>query len=472
MAVDEKQVEEIVRGVVDNLFGSKNSTSLKVVSPGVSSGDGLFDTIKEAISAAKDAQKSFEALGKDIRFKIVENIRKASLANKERLAKMAVEETKMGRYEDKIVKNEVAADLSIGPEELEVKSYMSGDMMISSTGSPFGVVGAINPMTNPTACVINTCIVVLSAGNSIVFLPHPAAHNCTIETFKVIHKAIVDAGGPPNVITAARESKIENVSSVFKSDDIDIISAVGGPGIVRLSMKSGKRVIGAGPGNPPVIVDDSADIENAAESIMLGASFDNNILCNEEKVIICLKSVLDKLLSAFPKYKTVVLDKGQAEAVVKLVVKEGEIDKNYMGKDLDLILKDAGINVSSDMRLAVFLTDESNPMVQHEQLMPIVPIVAVNTFDEAVDMACRVEHGFRHSASVHSKNIDNITKFSQAIKTTGFVVNAGSQAVAVKPVYGGTAWTIAGATGEGYATPSTFTRFRKIFINDGMNFSK
>lgn len=472
MAVDESQVEQIVREVVNNLFASVGTSTLKTVPVTSSTGDGIFESIGDAIEAAKDAQKKFVELGRNIRFKIVEEIRKVSLANKERLAKMGVEETRMGRYEDKILKNEIAALYSPGPEYLELTTYSNEKGIVTIEGAPFGVIGAITPMTNPVPTIINNTICMISAGNSIVYLPHPSAHNVTLDIFRLVHNAIVAAGGPPNLITAAKESKIENAATVFKSPDISLIVVTGGPGVVRLAMKSGKRVMGAGPGNPPVIVDDTANIEKAAADIVAGASFDNNILCNLEKICITTRNVIDKLLAAFSRNNAVVLNDEQASKVVSIVVKEGEIVKSYMGKNCDIILKDAGITVDPSVKLAVFVAPEDHPMVQHEQLMPVLPVVVVDSFEEAVNAAVRVEHNFKHTAIIHSNDIGRITRFAQTINTTFTVVNGPSNALAAETYKGGTTWTIAGATGEGVTTPRSFVRERRLVVNGGMNFVK
>jgi propionaldehyde dehydrogenase len=472
VAIDENQIEEIVRGVVENLVTTSGTSTFKAA-PGISSGNGIFEKIGDAISAAKDAQPKLIDLGREARFRIIENIKKRCLENAEKFAKLTIDETKIGRYEDKITKNEVAVNLSPGPEDLDIKTYSDEVSTIIIDRSPYGLIAAITPMTNPTPGIINNAIVMISAGNSIVFLPHPAAHNCSLEAIKVIHSAIVEAGGPANLVTGAASSKVENVSAAFKSDNVDMITATGGPGIVRLSMKSGKKVIGAGPGNPPVIVDESADIERAAVEIMNGASFDNNILCNEEKACICIRSISDKLLSAFSRNNTVVLNREQAEKVVNLIVKDGEINKDYIGQDAARILGDAGINCDSGIRLAVFVTDqESHPVIQHEQLMPVLPILLVDSFKEAMAAALRIEHGFGHTAMIHSKDIDRITQFGQMINTTNFIVNARSQAMAAEKAKGGTAWTIAGATGEGNTTPRSYTKERRMYISGGMNFVK
>ncbi len=472
MAIDEKTVEKIVRSVIENLPASSDASGLKTTSYAASS-DGLFDNMDDAIKAAKEAQQKLEAMGKDIRYRIVDSIRRECRKHIDHFARLTVDETGMGNYEDKRMKVRAAIDWTVGPEELEVKTFSSQNGTQTFEMAPWGVIGAITPMTNPTPMIINNSIVMISAGNAVVFLPHPAANRCTLEAFKATHKAIVDAGGPPNLITATREAKIQNVSKVFKSPDVDMICATGGPQIVELSMKSGKKAVGAGPGNPPVIVDDTADIEHAASEIAFGAAFDNNILCNDEKVIILLRSIADRFLSAISKKDTVVLNSEQAAKVTDLVVKDGEIVKELMGKDCPVILGKAGIDVASSVKLAVFVTDsESHPLVQHEQLMPIVPILVADTFEQAEGIALRVEHGFMHTAMVHSKDLDRITCFGQKINTTNYIVNGASQRSAGTMVEGGTSWTLAGSTGEGHTTPSTFTRQRKITMYRSMNFVK
>ena len=472
MAIDENQIEEIVRGVVDNLVTTSWPSAFKA-SPGVSSGNSIFEKIGDAIDAAKDAQPKLVALGREKRFRIISNIRKRCLENADKFARMTTDETAIGRYEDKLIKNQVAINFSPGPEDLDIKTFSDDTSSITIDRAPYGLIAAITPMTNPTPGIINNAITMISAGNSIVFLPHPQAHKCSLEAVKVINDAIVEAGGLVNLVTAAADSKVENVSSVFKSEKVDMIAATGGPGIVRLSMKSGKKVIGAGPGNPPVIVDETADIERAAVEIMNGASFDNNILCNEEKVCISIRSISDKLLSAFSRNNTLVLSKEQSDKVVDLVVKEGEINRNYIGKDAVKILADAGINCDSSVRLAVFVADsEDHPIIQHEQLMPVLPILLVDNFEKAMEVALRCEHGFGHTAMVHSKDIDRITRFGQIIGTTNYIVNARSQAMAAPNEKGGTSWTIAGATGEGNTTPRSFTKQRVMYVAGAMNFVK
>ncbi|MCL6086779.1 MAG: aldehyde dehydrogenase [Actinobacteria bacterium] len=476
MDIDEKLIEQIVRNVIE-----------KVVSPG-SAGPGfqtsaanikkgpLFDNIETAIAAAKEAQKRFVDMGRDARYGIVEAIKKVSLANAEKWAKIAVEETGMGRVEDKIVKNIVAAERTLGPEDLEIKSYSRCCMdngALTVDMAPYGVIAAITPMTNPAPMIINNTIIMISAGNSVVFLPHPSAKKVTLDALLIVHKAIVDAGGPENLITSTQEPNIKNASICMAHKDIDLICATGGPAIVEIAMKSGKKVLGAGPGNPPVLVDDTADIARAAREIVAGASFDNNILCNEEKVLICMRPVADKLLNEFGKNNCQVLNAEEAQRVTNLVVKNGEIDKKLMGKNCAVILKQAGINAKDDLRLAVFVTnDEMHLLVQHEQLMPILPMLIVNSFEEGVRIACRVEHNFKHTAIIHSTNIERITYYAQEINTTTVQVNGSSQRSGGDLHNGGSSWTIAGATGEGCTTPRSFTRQRRLSIYGSMNFVK
>jgi propionaldehyde dehydrogenase len=472
--IDAKLIEQIVRNVVENVVSSGSGSARKDFTG--SQGGPLFDNIETAITAAKEAQKKFIDLGRDARYGIVESIRKASVANAERWAKMAVEETGMGRVEDKIIKNITAAEKTLGPEDLEIKSYSrccSDNGTLTVDMAPYGVIAAITPMTNPAPMIINNTIIMISAGNSVVYLPHPSAKKVTIDCFLVVHKAIVDAGGPENLITSTKTPNIENAGICMASKDINLICATGGPAIVEIAMKSGKKVLGAGPGNPPVLVDDTADIARAAREIIAGSSFDNNILCNEEKVLICMRSVADKLLNELGKNNCLVLNAQEGERVTNLVVKNGSIDKKLMGKDCAIILKQAGIDAKENLRLAVFVVkDETHPLVQHEQLMPILPMVIVDTFEEAVRMACRVEHNFKHTSMIHSANIERITYFAQEINTTTVQVNGSALRTGGDLNNGGTSWTIAGATGEGCTTPKSFTRQRRLSIYGSMNFVK
>ncbi|MHB1252661.1 MAG: aldehyde dehydrogenase [Candidatus Humimicrobiaceae bacterium] len=474
MEIDAKLIEQIVRNVVENVVSSGSGSAVKGFTS--TSGGPLFDNIETAIAAAKEAQKKFIDLGRDARYGIVESIRRASLANAEKWAKMAVEETGMGRVEDKIIKNITAAERSLGPEDLEIKSYSrccteNGTLTVDM--APYGVIAAITPMTNPAPSIINNTIIIISAGNSVVFLPHPSAKKVTLDALLVVHKAIVDAGGPENLITSTKEPDINNASLCMASKDINLICATGGPAIVEIAMKSGKKVLGAGPGNPPVLVDDTADIARAAREIVAGSSFDNNILCNEEKVLICMRSVADKLLNELGRNNCLVLNAEEGARVTNLVIKNNAVDKKLMGKDCSIILKQAGINAKEDLRLAVFVaTDEIHPLVQHEQLMPILPMVIVDTFEEGVRMACRVEHNFKHTSMIHSANIERITYFAQEINTTTVQVNGSALRTGGDINNGGTSWTIAGATGEGCTTPKSFTRQRRLSIYGSMNFVK
>ncbi|MHB1346756.1 MAG: aldehyde dehydrogenase [Candidatus Humimicrobiaceae bacterium] len=474
MDIDAKLIEQIVRNVVENVVSPGSGSAARSFA-GIAGGP-LFDNIESAISAAKEAQRKFIDLGRDARYGIVESIRKASLANAEKWAKMAVEETGMGRVEDKIIKNITAAERTLGPEDLEIKSYSrccteNGTLTVDM--APYGVIAAITPMTNPAPMIINNTIAMISAGNSVVYLPHPSAKKVTLDSLLVVHKAIVDAGGPPNLITSTKEPDIKNASLCMASKDINLICATGGPAIVEIAMKSGKKVLGAGPGNPPVFVDDTADIARAAREIIAGSSFDNNILCNEEKVLICMRSVADRLLSELGKNNCMVLSSEEGARVTNLVIKDNAVDKKLMGKDCSIILKQAGINAREGLRLAVFVVlDEMHPLVQHEQLMPILPMVIVDTFEEGVRMACRVEHNFKHTAMIHSTNIERITYFAQEINTTTVQVNGSALRTGGDLNNGGTSWTIAGATGEGCTTPKSFTRQRRLSIYGSMNFVK
>ena len=247
---------------------------------------GIYATVDEAARAAKAAQPVFAALPLRQRAAILAAIRETMMANAEALAKSAHEETGLGRYEDKVVKNRLVTEKTPGLEDL-LPSAVTGDHGLSLIEpAPFGVIGAITPSTNPTSTIICNAIGMLAAGNSVVFCVHPLAKRCSMETVALLNKAIMGAGGPPNVVTCLSNPSIETAQQVMAHPLVRLLVVTGGGAVVKAAMASGKRAICAGPGNPPAVVDETAHIEKAARHIYLGASTDNNIICVDEKEVI------------------------------------------------------------------------------------------------------------------------------------------------------------------------------------------
>lgn len=463
MTIEERIIEEMVKKILEEM----SSTDSR---PQSSIGNGIFIDMNEAIEAAEMAQKKLVKYSLADRGKIIASIRSAAKENAELFARMAVDETGMGNYKDKIIKNVLAAEKTPGIEDLRTESFSGDNGLTIVELSAYGVIGSITPTTNPTETIICNSIGMIAAGNAVVYSPHPTAKETSIKAIEVLNKAIVDAGGPENLITTVQEPTIDQANMMMRHKKIRMLVATGGPGVVKAVLSSGKKAIGAGAGNPPAVVDETADLEKAAKDIIDGCSFDNNLPCVAEKEVIVVEKVADYLVSYMKKNGAfLITNKAQIEQLTALVVDKGHANKKFVGKDLAYILKQIGIEVPADAKVAIMNVEGDHPLVSAELMMPILPIVRVDDVDAAIDLAVEVEHGFRHTAIMHSKNVDNLTKFAKAIQTTIFVKNGPSYAGIGVGGEGYTTFTIAGPTGEGLTSAKNFARKRKCVLVDGLS---
>jgi propionaldehyde dehydrogenase len=429
---------------------------------------GIFDSVNEAITEAKKAFLYYRDTTIDFRKKLILNIRRVLSEHKEELAKLAVEETGLGRVLDKIAKNTLVLTKTPGIESREAKpsSMFSGDHGITFLlGAPFGVIGAVTPSTNPGATIINNSITMLSAGNVVVFNTHPGAKNVSNRAVMLVNKAIREIDSDHNLVFSVKNPTIESSQELMKHPDVKLLVVTGGPDVVRTAMSSGKKVIAAGPGNPPVIVDETAEIDEAAEDIVKGASFENNILCIAEKEVFVVNKITDELKEEMLKHNAYELSDKELDKIVKLVFVEKDgnliVNKKYVGKNATIIAKDAGVSVPEETRLLFSETEFNHPLVQHEQLMPVLPIVRVRDWKEAMELAIKAEHGFHHTAIMHSTNIERLMLASKLINTSIFVENGTSLSGLGVDGEGYTSMTIAGPTGEGVTGPWSFMRQRR-----------
>ncbi|MYB92228.1 aldehyde dehydrogenase family protein [Candidatus Poribacteria bacterium] len=470
--IDEKQIEEIVSQVLKTLQqGGSTAVQPTPLSAGASSSSraGVFATAAEAIAAAKTAQAAFVKLGFAKRREIIEAIKAVSLANAERLAGLAVQDTNMGNAAHKVMKNEGAVTLSPGVEDLisEAISGDSGTLLIEYV--PFGVINSITPTTNPTSTVINHAIIMLSAGNAIVFSPHPNARDCTEETMHVINEAIIKAGAPPNLLTSVANASLRTAKEIMEHPDIAMLVATGGASVVKAALSSGKKTIAAGPGNPPAIIDETADVEEAAKHVIAGTSFDNNLLCIGEKALFVIESVANETVRELTQNGGHLLNASQREALEAVVTEKGESNKEYIGKDATTILNAAGITAPAQTVAIVVEVPADHDFVINEYLMPILPVVRCQDFDEALAGAVRAEGGRGHTAVLHTNNTQRMTQFNKAMDCSVTVINAPSYASCGLEGEGFLAMTIAGPTGEGFTRPRTFTRQRRLTIANNLS---
>jgi acyl-CoA reductase-like NAD-dependent aldehyde dehydrogenase len=434
-------------------------------------GDGIFPSIGDAVRAATNAFADYERIGLQGRKAIVASMRAAMLENAERLAEMAVAETRLGRVADKIVKNRLVSTKSPGPEDLELEAVTGDEGMMVTEFAPFGVVAAITPTTNPTSTIINNTIAIVSAGNAVVFNVHPNAKRVSAENIRLLNRAIVAAGGPQNLVSAVPEPTVESAKELMHHADVRLLLVTGGPGVVREALKTDKRAVTAGPGNPPAVVDQTADVEKAGRDIVAGASFDNNLICTDEKTTIAVDTVADRLVRAMGQSGAYVLKEHELRRLERVIFNElgapnkpGQINPAWIGKDAGVILNEIGIRVDGDVRLAVAEVPREHSLVWTEQMMPVLPVVRVPTVDQAIDLAVRSEHGFKHTASIHSTNVETITRMARAMNCSIFVANGPNYSGLGEGGEGFCSFSIASPTGDGLTRPRTFSRERRITV--------
>jgi len=413
----------------------------------------VYPTVDAAVQAAVVAQGEFQDLGLESRREIIRAMRKAAIANAERLAKLAVEETGMGRVLDKVQKNLVCATRTPGVEDLVSKCFTGDKGLTLVEYAPFGVVAAITPSTNPAATIINNALSILSAGNSVVFAPHPASFKVCVETMRLLCEAAVAAGAPAGLITTYDKPSQENTKNLLAHPDPRVNMVTGGPAIVKVAMTVGKtcKTIAAGPGNPPVVVDETANFPKCAQDVIFGASFDNNVLCTAEKEVIVTAAARDRFLASMRgDPRAFELNASQTEALVKLVIKVGGrgckdpvLNRDFVGKDASVLAKGIGLEIPKEARLLWAEVPNDHTLVWTEQLMPFLPVTVSPNVDSAIELAVAAEGGHRHTAAMHSTHVGNLTKMARRMQCSIYVKNAPT-------LYGL-------GLGEGYATMSIGT---------------
>ena len=439
------------------------------ISSDVSGKKGGFSDMNEAIEASKKAQKIVARMSMDQREAIISKIRQKIKENAEILARMGVEETGMGNVGHKILKHQLVAEKTPGTEDITTTAW-SGDRGLTLIEmGPFGVIGAITPCTNPSETVLCNTIGMLAGGNTVVFNPHPAAIKTSIYAVNLLNEASVEVGGPDNIAVTVEHPTMETSDVMMKHKDIHLIAATGGPGVVTAVLSSGKRGIGAGAGNPPALVDETADIRKAAEDIVNGCTFDNNLPCIAEKEIVAVDSIADELLHYMVNEQgCYMISKEEQDALTEVVLKGGRLNRKCVGRDAKTLLGMIGITVPDNIRCITFEGPKEHPLIAEELMMPILGVVRAKDFDDAVEQAVWLEHGNRHSAHIHSKNVDNITKYAKAIDTAILVKNGPSYAALGFGGEGYCTFTIASRTGEGLTSASTFTKRRRCVMTDSL----
>ncbi|WP_106208075.1 aldehyde dehydrogenase family protein [Aliiruegeria haliotis] len=436
-------------------------------------GDGVFDTMTAAVEAAHAAQQQYLFCSMEARRNFVDGIRAVALdpAILNRISRMAADETGMGNAAHKVIKNRLAAEKSPGVEDLSTGAQSGDGGLTLVEYSPFGVIGAITPTTNPTETIICNAIGMLAAGNSVVFSVHPRAARVSLLLIKLLNRKLAALGAPENLIVTVQKPSIENTNAMMSHPLVRMLVATGGPGIVKTVMSSGKKAIGAGAGNPPVVVDETADLDKAAQDIINGCGFDNNLPCIAEKELIVVDQVADYLIKQMQKCGAMLIsDPAVIARLEERVLNEnGGLATDCVGKSAVHLLREVGISAGDDTKVILVETGKDHPFAVEELMMPILPVVRAANVDEAIDLAVALEGGNRHTAMMHSTNVRKLTRMAKLIQTTIFVKNGPSYAGIGVGGEGFGTFTIAGPTGEGLTSARSFARKRRCVMVEALN---
>ena len=434
---------------------------------------GVFPTLDEAVAAAGTAFRQLNQMPLEIRKHMVAHMRQAGREYAQVLAEMAHSESGMGRVADKTLKNILNADKTLGVEDLQTTAWSGDGGLTITEWAPYGIIGALTPSTNPTSTVICNAIAMVAAGNAVTFNAHPSTQNASNFTVQILNEAIQKAGGPANLLTAVAHPTLESATGLMEHKDIRLLTVTGGAAVVRAAMRSGKRAVCAGPGNPPVVVDETADLEQAGRDIVIGGSFDNNIVCTTEKETIAVDGIVDELIQVMTHHGAVRLNSWQFNRLWQAVTvkdrgprKYADMNKAFIGKNASVLLAEIGISAGPEVRQIVVEVPEDHPVVWSEQMMPIMPVVRVANADAAIDLAVEAEHGFRHTAVMHSKNLDNLSRMAREMNCSIFVKNGPCLAGLGYGGEGFCSFTIASPTGEGITGPRSFSRLRRCTLVD------
>jgi len=476
MQVDETLIRSVVQQVIARLGTNGTAPAAAPVGGGYQGRFGLFTCVNEAVAAASEAFDRLSARTIEDRRRVIGHIRRISIDQCVELGTMEMEETQIGRLEHKIEKLKTLGQRAPGVEFMRSEVFSGDHGLAIVEHAPFGVIGTITPVTHSLPTITGNAVSMIAAGNTLVINPHPSGRRVAAEGVRRFNEAIYRDLGLDNLICLITEPTLETAEAIFKHRDIALLCVTGGPAVARAAMRQAKRTIVAGPGNPPVVVDETADLDRAARCIIQGGAYDNNLLCIGEKQVFVVDSVFEPTMAAMERAGALRLSAAEIDALTRVAIAtvgEGENKhdvpaKEFLGKDAAVLAQGIGRRIPDGVELLFGETDESNPFVPVEQMMPFIPFVRARDIDHAIDMAHRSEHGFGHTAVIHSNNVRNMTKMGKRMDTTLFVKNGPSMAGLGLGGEGYLSFSIATPTGEGPTTPLTFTRERRCSMIDDL----
>jgi aldehyde dehydrogenase len=486
-AINEQLIREVVEEVLGRLGPVQAGATASAAKPEghgpkptYAAAGGKFGVFQEAGPACEAAAASFAKLqqgGMAARRKAVHIVKTLAEANAAEWGRIELDETKIGRLDHKIEQLQIIKDVP-GVEWLRPDGRSGDHGIMLEEYTPFGVIGAITPSTHSIPTLSGNIVNIVAAGNAVVFNAHPAASRCAALAIRAYNQAIARETGIENLCCIIEHPTLDSFKALCADERIRLLCVTGGPGVVKAAMQSGKRAVCAGPGNPPVLVDDTACLKRAARAIIQGAAYDNNLLCIGEKEVFVLDHVADKLMTEMESNGAVRLNPAQLERLTKaaFVFKEGHgggcpepvVNKDFIGKDPSVLGQAAGVNVADKTQLLFAETQADHPFVVEEQMMPFLPVVRVRSVEEGIAAALAAEHNYKHTSMIHSHDVEHMTAMARALDTTLFIKNGPCMAGLGLGGEGYLSYSIATPTGEGVTNPRTFTRVRRCVMVDNL----
>ncbi len=431
---------------------------------------GVFETVDDAIGAAKDAFAQLQKRPLADRERIVQIVKTLCERNANQWGREDLEETKIGRLDHKIEKLQIIKKVP-GTEWLRTDCFSGDNGLAVEEYAPFGVIGAITPVTHSLPTLAGNIVNMVAAGNTVVFNPHPSGARIACAGVEAFNRAIADELGIENVATIIKNPTIDSADAIFNHRDARVLVVTGGPAVARAALQARKKAIVAGPGNPPVVVDETADLENAARSIVQGAAYDNNLLCIGEKEVFAVNSIFNPLMDAVGRHGGYRLNAQQIDALTKLTFSPPQepgghavLNRDVIGKDAAVLAKLIGVTVPPNTQVLYGETDTTNPFVPEEQMTTFLPFVRARTVEHAIDLAVEFEHGFGHTGIIHSRDVHNMTVMGRRMNTTLFIKNGPCMSGLGLGGEGYLSFSVATPAGEGVTNPLTFTRCRRCVM--------
>lgn len=387
--------------------------------------------VRDLIKKAKEAQAKLAAMTQEQIDAIVKAVADAGYANREKLAKMANEETGFGRWQDKIIKNAFASkQVYDSIKDMKTVGILKDDQAhkVMEVAVPVGVIAGLIPSTNPTSTVIYKALIALKAGNSIVFSPHPNALKCILETVKVISEAAVQAGCPEGAIGVMSVPTIQGTDQLMKHKDVALILATGGTAMVKAAYSSGTPAIGVGPGNGPAFIEKSANIPLAVKRIMDSKTFDNGTICASEQSVVVEACSKEAVVAEFKKQGAYFLTKEQSAQLGKFIMRaNGTMNPQIVGRSVDHIAKLANLDIPAGTRVLIAEETQVGPKVPYsrEKLAPILAFYTEDNWEAACERCIEILHGegAGHTMVIHSENEEIVRQFALKKPVSRLLVN-------------------------------------------------